>query len=205
MSRKGMFRGILLTAFFLVSCGVEPEKRAYPLAVTLDVRDGRYEAGFGMGDLSALTGQGKAEKEEKELQIYTGDTLKEVREDYSRSQQYYLDTGHVQAVLLGEGFLEEEAFLEQALAEMEDNRMLGSGCYVFSCKEPEVFLKLDGSEVDSLVEYLAGVYKNRPSDQREDAVTLQEVYTAWHDRGELPPLPAVTLGENQKILVDNPD
>ena len=105
----------------------------------------------------------------------------------------------------GEGLLEEEAFLEQALAEMEDNRMLGSGCYVFSCKEPEVFLKLDGSEVDSLGEYLAGVYKNRPSDQREDAVTLQEVYTAWHDRGELPPLPAVTLGENQKILVDNPD
>ena len=114
--------------------------------------------GSGWG-ISALTGQGKAEKEEKEPQIYTGDTLKEVREDYSRSQQYYLDTGHVQAVLLGEGLLEEEAFLEQALAEMEDNRMLGSGCYVFSCKEPEVFLKLDGSEVDSLGNIWRGFIK----------------------------------------------
>ena len=73
--------------------------------------------------------------------------------------------------------------MEQALKEMEDNRMLGSGCYVFSCREPEAFLKLDGSEVGSLREYVAGTYKNRPSDQREEAATLQEVYTAWHDRG----------------------
>lgn len=131
--------GILLTAFFLVSCGVEPEKRAYPLAVTLDVRDGRYEAGFGMGDLSALTGQGKAEKEEKEPQIYTGDTLKEVREDYSRSQQYYLDTGHVQAVLLGEGLLEEEAFLEQAWLRWKITGCWGAAATSFPARSRKYF------------------------------------------------------------------
>lgn len=72
MSRKGMFRGILLTAFFLVSCGVEPEKRAYPLAVTLDVRDGRYEAGFGMGISPRLPVRERRRKKKKNLRFTQG-------------------------------------------------------------------------------------------------------------------------------------
>ncbi|RHV90071.1 hypothetical protein DXA96_07605 [Lachnospiraceae bacterium OF09-33XD] len=47
-------------ALFLWGCaGVEPEKRAYPLAVSVDYINGEYEVVYGMANLPADTGQGK--------------------------------------------------------------------------------------------------------------------------------------------------
>lgn len=198
--------GILcILLLFLTGCGVEPEKRAYPLALSVDLKDGIYEVRYGMARLSAVTGQGKEpESDSGESQAFRGTSLKEVRQAYDRSQQYYLDTGHVQAVLLGEALQEDREKLAGALKEMEENRMLGSGCYVFSSPDPGALMELDGTEVESLGEYLVGIYENRPSEQGEKGVTLQEVYSAWYGDGSLPALPRAFLGENGLPIVENP-
>ena len=193
---------ILMT--LMAGCGVEPEKRAYPLAVSLDLREGEYEVRYGMARLSAVTGQGKEpEGDSAERLAFRGESLEAVRRAYHRSQQYYLDTGHVQAVLLGETLQEDREKLAQALEEMEENRMLGSGCYVFSCPDPGALMGLDGTVLESLGEYLVGIYENRPADQGEKGVTLQEVYSAWYRDGSLPALPRAVLGENGLPVVEN--
>ena len=65
-------------------------------------------------------------------------------------------------------------------------------------------MELDGTEVESLGEYLVGIYENRPSEQGEKGVTLQEVYSAWYGEGSLPALPRAVLGENGLSVVENP-
>lgn len=198
--------GILCILLLLLSgCGVEPEKRAYPLALSLDLKEGEYEVRYGMARLSAVTGQGKEpESNSAESQAFRGDSLKAIRQAYDRSQQYYLDTGHVQAVLLGETLQEDREKLASALKEMEENRMLGNGCYVFSSPDPGALMELDGTELESLGEYLVGIYENRPSNQGEKGVTLQEVYSAWYRDGSLPALPRAVLGGNGLPVVENP-
>lgn len=195
---------ILLALF--AGCGVEPEKRAYPLAVSLDLQEGEYQVSYGMARLSAVTGQGKEpESDSGEKLTFRGESLAAVRQAYDRSQQYYLDTGHVQAVLLGESLQKNREKLAQALGELEENRMLGSGCYVFSSPDPGSLMALDGTALESLGEYLVGIYENRPADQGEKGVTLQEVYSAWYRYGSLPDLPRVVRGENGLPVVENVD
>lgn len=204
-----MRRGIglaCLACAFLSACGVEPEKRAYPLTVSLDTWGDVYEVRYGMAQLASVTGQGKDPGGSGRQELsFCGENFREIQEIYDRSQQYYLDTGHVQVILLGEGLLDNRGMLERALEELEEDRMLGSGCYVFSCVDTGELMELEGTAVKSLGEYLAGIYENRPEGAEEESVTLQEVYSAWHRDGEMPRLPKVSVGENGLPCVEKLD
>ena len=71
-------------ALFLWGCaGVEPEKRAYPLAVSVDYINGEYEVVYGMANLPADTGQGKDPQaggaEQNAGTVFRGKDLKEIQ------------------------------------------------------------------------------------------------------------------------------
>lgn len=194
----------LLGSFFLGGCQVvEPEKRAYPLVVGIDWKDGEYSIYFSMAKLSQTTGQGKSGGEEQNgngqgALLVKGGSREEIEKKYRRSQELYLDPGHVQAVIFGGGiFRDQERFIE-VLKQMEAETSLGNSPYVFGSDDLELVLEKNGREIESLGDFLTGIYENRT--EEETPLTLGLIYRKLHNQGTLPGLPFVSAVENQLIV-----
>lgn len=190
---------------FLTGCQVvEPEKRAYPLVVGMDWQGGEYQIYLGMAQLAESTGQGKEGGEEQPgngsgaLEL-TGISKEEILESYNSSRELYLDPGHVQAVVFGEGLVCEEERMIRVLQEMEGDTSLGNSAYVFGTKDVRNVFEKNGGQVQSLGEFLSGIYENRTS--RRKPLALSDIYREIHNRGKVPGLSWITAGENQ-LFVD---
>ena len=192
-------------ALFLWGCaGVEPEKRAYPLAVSVDYINGEYEVVYGMANLPADTGQGKDPQaggaEQNAGTVFRGKDLKEIQKLYDASQEYDLDLGHVQAVVLGKRLLSSEDASSYIFQYMEDNTVLGKSAYLFQTEDPDALMKLNGTTVDSLGDYLTGLYENRTGIQTERPLTLENFLYTWNNYDELPAIPEILVRDGQIIL-----
>ena len=67
MTKKGAQAVFLFGGAALLLCGcsgVEPEKRLYPLVMSVDYVDSQYRVSYGMADLPGATGQEKPEEGE---------------------------------------------------------------------------------------------------------------------------------------------
>lgn len=183
---------LIIAILILTGCaGVEPEHRAFPLVFSIDYLENQYLVSFGMANLPEQTGQQKSDSEAYTglVRIYKGANMDDVIRQYNKSQEYYLDWGHVQVVIFGSDILKNQQALQQMLGVLEDNVLIGENAYVFSAENPEDIMKVNGTSVESLSNYLVGIYKNRPVSQEKKMLTLKQMFYAWHneDKTLIPP------------------
>lgn len=196
--KKGAVLAAVGAALLLVSgCRiVEPEKRAYPLVLGIDEVDGSYQVYFGMAALPQLTGQEKSGEEDsqggsgKGYLMYTGKTLEEIVAAYEKSQELYLDMGHIQAVIFGQNLYEQPEQLAQVLESMEKTSTLGNASYVYRSDNLEKVMAMNGESIQSLGEFLAGIYENRIDSS--DPLILRKVYSTLHNWQRIEEFPLVT-------------
>lgn len=86
----------------------------YPLALGIDVSGDDFVISYGMPDLPEATGQGK-EEENTDHSVLTlkGNDFEAIQKLYDRSQNRYLDIGHLEVIIMGNELMESgrwEAF-----------------------------------------------------------------------------------------------
>lgn len=203
--RKGLLAMVFLLSLALTGCQiVEPEKRAYPLVVGLDWQEGQYQVYLGMAQLASSTGQGKEGGEEQQgtgtgALLLEGDSQEAIQKLYDSTRELYLDPGHIQSVIFGKGLLENQERLSRVLERMETNTSMGNSAYVFATEDVGVVLGENGTAVESLGQFLSGIYENRT--RYEKPVTLAGIYRDRHNQGTIPELPRIRVQEEQ-IYVD---
>lgn len=208
--KKRKVLGILYAALlFLSGCRiVEPEKRAYPLVLGIDEQDGIYQVYFGMAALSQMTGQEKEGEEDsqggsgKGYLMYTGKTLEEILAAYEKSQELYLDMGHIQAVIFGQNLYRRTGQLTQILDSMEKTSTLGNAAYVYRSEQLEEVMAMNGENIQSLGEFLAGIYENRMDESHP--LILRKVYSTLHNEGAIEEFPLVfPEGDGLSVVLES--
>ena len=187
--------GMCLTGMVLVLGGcqiVEPEKRAYPLVIGLDKRSEEYQVSLGMAQLAVSTGQEKEGGEEQnndsqQMILLMGSSQEEIMDEYNRTRELYLDPGHVQVIIFGKELLKDSEGMEKILAGMEKENSLGNSAFVFQANDPEQIVEMNGTEIESLGQYLTGIYENRP--EKQQPVLLSDVYMMYHRKESLEIIP----------------
>lgn len=183
---------IFLFSFLLVGCtGIEPEKRLYPQAIAVDRTQEKYEVLFGMPNMEGTTGQEKSgEETQKSILAFSGKNMKEIQTLYNQTQEKYLDLGHVNVLILGSGIRQMD-YWEQVMASFKNQPTLGEDIYVFQTQDIRQVMEYNGTQTDSLGDYIKGIYENRPYMQKRQGVTLRQVYKVWYETGELCRLPVL--------------
>ncbi len=201
--RKRVAAAAMLLAVCLAGTGcaaVEPEKRLYPLALGVGGLENGFVLKYAMPDMNAATGQEKPDEDPVSVLTVAGEDFREIRKIYNRSQEKYLDLGHLQVVILDESMLTGEnsaAFIRY----LKQEEHVGEDVYVFCTQMlPEVF-SWQGAQQSSVGEYLQGIQENRTSGQQKKGVTLREVYHQFYKDGTLPWLPSVWV-EGELLEVD---
>ena len=205
--------GFLLVLMLVLSgcAGIEPEKRMYPLAMGIDLTEKEplteeenpaekeYSVVYGMPDLPNATGQEKAESE-KQSPVLTlqGRSFKEIENLYQRSQEKYLDIGHLQAVIIGKNLLNSDRW-QEFLTYLKKEPLAGENIYLFQADDPQAVIEWDTGGT-STGEYLTGLMENRTSGQQKKGVTLREVYYQWYQDQTMKKLPEIVL-KNDGIQV----
>ena len=178
---------------FLGGCQiVEPEERAYPLVIGLDKRLEEYQVSLGMAQLAVSTGQEKEGGDEQnndsqQMIFLTGSSQEEIMDEYNRTRELYLDPGHVQVIIFGKELLKDSEGMEKILAGMEKENSLGNSAFVFQANDPEQIVEMNGTEIESLGQYLTGIYENRP--EKQQPVLLSDVYLMYHRKESLEKIP----------------
>ena len=197
--KAGVLGVLLILMTYLAGCGVSLEKRISPLSMSADYVQGNYRIIYGIPELTGMTGQNKKDTEESQPQaiVYEGKTPEEAEENFNRNQKNYLDMGHIKTLILGEEILEQKDALEGLLDALERKPSVAGNIYVFACQNPEELMKLDGQGKDSVGDFLTGILENNLEGKPKDAVTLQDLYNAWHRKEKIPELPIVTVVNNK--------
>lgn len=198
--RKQAVAGILLLCFFFCGCAaIEPEKRMYPLAMGIQEKDGEFQLSYGMPDLPQATGQEKPE-EEKSASVLTiaGKDFQEIETNYNRSQEKYLDIGHLQVILFSDEILQGERWKE-FLSYIKKEPLAGENIYLFRTDDPEKILNWNNGGTTA-GEYLKGLLENRLPEDKKEGVALRQVYYQWYKDGTLPEFPRILL-EGEEIQV----
>ncbi len=195
----------LAVLLLLWGCGgTEPEKRAFPLAVSVDAEGDDFLVTYAMADLPLMTGQGKdpggSGEEQDTGSRFRGQDFQEIRQKYRDSQEYLLDLGHVKALILGDSLLENREKREELFREIEKSPVLGKNLYLFRAAKPEQIMAQNGKEKDSVGEFLAGFYENQKDGERRTPVTLEDFFYQWSNRGEIPRLPVLECEDGQIFL-----
>lgn len=176
---------------------VEPERRAYPLAMGLDWAEGKHSVYYAMPDLSTFTGEGKSAGTEELLWVYAGEDYKEIEKQVRQTKGQEADLGHVQVILLGEGLLGNTQAYDTTMKYLLKQPVLGSGSYMFQCPELKKVMEENGNVTDSLGEYLSDLLKK----EKAEPVVLQDLYNAWYNKESRPQLMTVRIVEG-KIEVE---
>lgn len=192
--KKTAAAAVLSVMMFLSGCaGVEPEKRMYPLALGADTSEEGFVITYGMPDLPQATGQEKPE-ESGNVSALTirGMDFGEIEAQYNRSQEKYLDMGHLQVLILGNGILGNGKWIT-LLEYLEQEPFVGENVYVFRTENPKEVLEWKNGKGTSIGEYLTGLLENRMSGQQKQGVTLREVYHQRYQSGMMPELPEIRI------------
>jgi hypothetical protein len=200
MAAAGKMTVFLVCCLFLGGCGgVEPEKRMYPLALGIESVEDGFSVTYGMTDLSQATGQEKEEEDSNERVLtLTGADFDEIETLYNRTQEKYLDMGHLQILILGNDLIQEEKW-QTALEYLEQEPFVGENVYVFSTEDMEGVMSWQGERSASIGEYIQGLLENRTGGQT-DEITLRELYHQKYKTGTLPEIPQIRL-ENDQVEV----
>lgn len=188
---------LLSLSFFLGGCaGVEPEKRMYPLALGVDAWEDGFTLSYGMPDLPKATGQGKPEENtDTGILSISGSTFRDIEAQYNRSQEKYLDMGHLQVLILSDEILADNRWYT-LLDYLEQEPFVGENVYVFHTPNASEILKWQGNDDTSVGEYIRGLLENRTTGQQKKGVTLRELYHQKYKTKTLPALPEIRLNND---------
>ena len=202
--RRFLYCGVLSAAcvVFLCGCtGVEAEKRAYPQVIAVDVADEGYEVIYGMPNMQQATGQDKSGGQaQPSTLIFKGKNIASIKRKYNRTQEKYMDLGHVQVLILGDTIAGNDLW-EQVFSSMKRDASIGEDMYVFQTADIEQIMEFNGQKTDSLGDYLMGIYENRPYMRGEKGVTLRQAYKTWFETGDLCTLPRIVVQEQGYLEV----
>lgn len=188
---------VALMAFILAlngCAGIEPEKRMYPLALGAEWSEDGWTLIYGMPELPGAEGQEKEESQNSVLSI-KGNDFDEIEKIYNRSQEKYLDMGHLQVLILKNQLVQSEHWKE-LLAYLEKEPLIGENVYVFRSEYPEQIMKWNKNG-SSTGEYLLGILENRIPEQEKNGVTLRQVYQQHYENNTLPDIPEITLQDEE--------
>lgn len=176
---------------------IEPERRAYPLALGFDWADGHYQVYYAMPDLGTYTGEGKAEDRTSLLWTYNGANYDEIERLINQSRDQQVDLGHVQVILLGEGLLGHKDAYDETMEYLLEQPVIGSGSYVLKSQDLAAVMETNGALTDSLGEYLADLIHKAAG---EKPAVLQDLYNGWYNGETIPQLMNVrTAGERIEV------
>lgn len=197
----GIVSAVLCFSLFLGGCAaVEPEKRMFPLALGVDGAadiSGGFSVTYGMPDLPQATGQDKGGEEAgNEALSISGRDFAEIEEIYDRTQEKYLDMGHLQMLILGDELLKDGRW-ETVLDYLEQEPYVGENVYVFRAARAEEVLNWQSPQATSIGEYLQGLMENRMPDKTKKGVTLREVYHSRYQSGTMPSLPEIRVKDKE--------
>ena len=182
---------------------VEPEKRAYPLVVGIDWKEGEYEIILSMAQLAESTGQGKTGGEGQTGDasgiFLRGQNKQEIMNIYNSREQLYLDPGHIQAVVFGENIIRNPYVLREVLMTMEKEHSLGNSASVFAAVHMKEVFDTQKTKEESLGKFLTGIYENRIDGEKP--VTLAQIYRKIHNEGMISELSWLKVEQNG-IFVD---
>lgn len=206
--KKKAAAAVLTMTLFLGGCaGVEPEKRMYPLALGIDVEGTNYALTYGMADLPEATGQEKPE-EGGEISALTikGETLQEINEIYRRTQEKYLDMGHLQVLVLGQELIDERRW-DEVFKYLRTEPFIGENIYVFRTESPDELMEWQGGAGTSAGEYLLDLLENYGREHsgidHTHGVTLRQLYHRWYDTGEMLVVPEILMdGDKIQVLLE---
>ena len=193
----------LFLCFSLTAAGcaaVEPEKRLYPLALGAEFSGEGYVLKYAMPDMNVATGQEKPDEDPVSVLTLTGKSFQEIEAVYNRSQEKFLDLGHLQVVILDESMLtgdNKNTFIKY----LKQEEHIGEDVYVFRTGMLADVFRWKGAQESSVGEYLQGIQENRTTGQQKKGVTLREVYHQFYQDGTLPQLPAVWV-DGELLEVD---
>lgn len=198
VENRGRWKKKMVSAslFFFISfigtgcAAVEPEKRMYPLALGAGVSEEGFVLKYAMPDMNVTTGQEKPEEDPVSVLTLAGENFHEIEKIYNRSQEKFLDLGHLQVVILDESMMTEEnrkIFLEY----LKQEKHVGEDVYMFRTGMLGEVFRWKGAEESSVGEYLQGIQENRTTGQQKKGVTLREVYHQFYQDGTLPWIPSV--------------
>lgn len=191
---------MILLCMFLAGCsGMEPEKRSYPLALGVEQEPEGFTVYYGMPDMPEATGQEKPEEEGPLLLSVTGKSFEEINEKWLKSQEKYLDMGHIQILVLGDGLTEGEGW-KTLLGYLKQEPQVGENIYVFRAADPEAVLKWNSSQGSTAGEYIQGIMENRPAGERITGTTLRQLYYEKEKSGTLPQLLRIHVSEEMLTL-----
>ena len=195
--------GTLICSLFLGGCGaaVEPEKRAYPMALGVDASPEGLLLVYGMPDMSESTGQRKEEEDggARVLQI-SGENFTQIERIYDQSQEKLLDMGHLQVLVIGKK-LTEDGRWKLVLDYLRQEAFVGENLYVFEADDAAEILKWHGEDNSSVGEYITGLVENRMSGRKKATVTLRELFYERYKEDKLMQLPSVRI-EKESLKVD---
>lgn len=188
---------VALMAFILAlngCAGIEPEKRMYPLALGAEWSEDGWTLIYGMPELPSAEGQEKEESQNSVLSIKEND-FDEIEKIYNRSQEKYLDMGHLQVLILKNQLVQSE-YWKELLAYLEKEPLIGENVYVFRSEYPEQIMKWNKNG-SSTGEYLLGILENRIPEQEKNGVTLRQVYQQHYENNTLPDIPEIILQDEE--------
>ena len=189
---------LLICALTLSGCaGIEPEKRMYPLALGVEQSENGWKFIYGLPELPSAEGQEKEETGNSALAI-TGVDFETIEKIYDRSQEKYLDMGHLQVLILKNDLTQSDRWSE-LLSYLEKEPLIGENVYVFRTENLTELMDWN-KEGTSIGEYLPGLLENRIPDQEKNGTTLRQVYHQWYENGTLPGIPEIIL-QNGEIQV----
>ena len=197
--KKTAISAVGLSVILMLVCtgcaGIEPEKRMYPLAMGIDTDGGEYIITYGMPDLPRATGEGKAEEGDASVLTIYGNSFDSIEKSYERTQEKYLDIGHLQILVIGRRLTETDKWKE-FMRYLKEESLAGENIYVFQAENPEELLKWsDGGT--SFGEYVTGLIENRMEKDKKKGVTLRQVYYQWYQKGVLQKLPEITMHDDE--------
>ena len=196
--RKTRKTTIVALAVFILAlngcAGIEPEKRMYPLALGAEWSEDGWTLIYGMPELPSAEGQEKEESQNSVLSI-KGNDFDEIEKIYNRSQEKYLDMGHLQVLILKNQLVQSE-YWKELLAYLEKEPLIGENVYVFRSEYPEQIMKWNKNG-SSTGEYLLGILENRIPEQEKNGVTLRQVYQQHYENNTLPDIPEIILQDEE--------
>lgn len=195
---------VLVLCLFLGGCaGVEPEERMYALALGIDAAPEGFSVTYGTPDMSEATGQEKPNENGREVIAIKGKTFEEIEKIYGRSQEKFMDMGHLEAIVIGKDLISGGKW-EEVLAYLKKQPFVGEDIYVFQAEKAEEILKWNGGEGSSVGEYLRGLLENDFSGKRKKkGITLRTIYYEKYKNGTLPRLPEIILSGDELQTVSD--
>ena len=191
---------LFLLCILLAGCsGMEPEKRSYPLALGVEQQADGFTVYYGMADMPEATGQEKPSDEGPQLLSITGKSFEEIDEKWLKSQEKYLDLGHLQILILGDGLAAGEGW-KVLLDYLKQEPQVGENIYVFRTANPEEVLKWTGSQGSTSGKYIQGILENRPAGEQISGTTLRRLYYEKEKSGTLPQLLRIHVSDKALTL-----